>query len=368
MIDEATLKAARILIVDDEQANVLLLERVLAQSGYSNLVSTTDSTKVLELCVRTPPDLILLDLHMPEPDGFEVLKQLQPWLNARWLPILVLTADATRDAKERALSSGAKDFLVKPLDAVEVLLRIRNLLEIRFLQIGLRKQNLLLEQRVQTQTEDLSDARLEILERLAIAAEYRDDATGEHTKRVGRTSALIARKLGMAHDEVELIRYAATLHDVGKIGVPDRILLMPGRLSPDDFELMKNHVRVGARILSGSRSPLLRTAEQVALTHHEWWDGSGYLSGMRGEEIPIAGRIVALADVFDALTHDRPYKQATSFTKAMALIRHLSGRQFDPGVVEAFKVLDVDELLGPVEPGSSVPQAERGQAAPPAAA
>jgi putative two-component system response regulator len=347
-IDEGGLKEGRILIVDDEPANVALLERLLKQSGYANLVTTTNSSQVLELCARMPPDLILLDLHMPSPDGFEVLEQLEPWISGRWLPVLVLTADVTRDTKQRALANGAKDFLVKPLDAVEVLLRIRNLLETRFLQLEFRKQNLALEQRVYDQGVDLSDARLEMLVRLARAAEYRDDDTGEHTQRVGRTSGLVADALGLETQEVKLIRHAATLHDVGKIGIPDQILLKPGSLTAAEFEVMKGHVGVGAEILSGSRSPLLRVAEEVALTHHEWWDGSGYRAGLREDEIPLAGRIVAVADVFDALTHDRPYKAAAPLDEALEEIRGLSGRQFDPSVVAAFEQLDHQTLLAPV--------------------
>lgn len=359
MVDESRLRGARVLIVDDEPANVALLERLLKQSGYTNLVTTTDSSQVIELCARMPPDLILLDLHMPAPDGFEVLELLAPWISDRWLPVLVLTADSTRDTKQRALASGAKDFLVKPLDAVEVLLRIRNLLETRFLQLEFRRQNLELEQRVHDQHNDLGEARLEMLNRLARAAEYRDDATGHHTERVGRAAELIALEAGIAVEEARLIRYAATLHDVGKIGVPDSILLKPGRLTAAEFEQMKRHVRVGAMILSGSRSPLLRLAEQIALTHHEWWDGSGYLAGTSGEEIPLAGRIVAVADVFDALTNDRPYKPAMSLDEALAEIHLLRGRQFDPDVLDAFAALDHAALV------SQAPGADPGAGAVP---
>jgi putative two-component system response regulator len=347
-IDDGRFQEARILIVDDEPANVALLERLLKQKGYTNLVATTESSQVLELCARMPPDLIMLDLHMPTPNGFEVLEQLEPWISGRWLPVLVLTADATRDTKQRALANGAKDFLVKPLDAVEVLLRIRNLLETRFLQLEFRKQNLELEQRVYDQRVDLSEARLEMLQRLALAAEYRDDATGQHTQRVGRTAALLARSLEIEPEEVELIRHAATLHDVGKIGIPDAILLKPARLTVDEFEQVKAHVTVGAMILSGSNSPLLRVAERVALTHHERWDGTGYVAGMRGEEIPLAGRIVAVADVFDALTNDRPYKAAMPLDEALDEIRRMRGTQFDPDVVDAFAELDHAALLEPV--------------------
>ncbi len=357
-VEEATLKRARILIVDDEPANVLLLERLLGRTGYHNLITTTESSEVVALCTQSPPDLILLDLHMPSPDGFEVMRLLAPWLRARWLPVIVLTADTTRDAKKKALSGGAKDFLVKPLDAIEVLLRIENLLETRFLHLELRRQALALEQQVYEQHEDLGDARLEMLQRLALASEYRDDDTGQHAQRVGRISGLVARVLGLDAEEVGLIRYAATLHDVGKIAVPDHVLLKPARLTQSELELMQTHVWAGAQMLANSRSPLLRVAEQIAQTHHEWWDGTGYLAGLRGQEIPLAGRIAAIADVFDALTHDRPYKGAVSIDEALVEIRALSGRQFDPGVVEAFESLNHVDLLSHVAPDRSASWSE----------
>jgi putative two-component system response regulator len=344
-VDAPALQRARILIVDDEPANVLLLERLLERAGYENLVSTTDSAQALPLCTQSAPDLVLLDLHMPAPDGFEVMTQLDPWIRESALAVIVLTADTTSDARQHALLAGAKDFLVKPLDAMEVLLRIKNQLETRLLQVQLRRQTLALEQRVYEQHEDLDDARVEMLQRLARASEYRDDDTGEHTQRVGRTSALVARVLDLGEEEVTLIRHAATLHDVGKIAVPDRVLLKPSSLSDDELELMQTHVRAGADMLANSRSPLLQVAERIALTHHEWWDGSGYLDRLRGDEIPLPGRIVAIADVFDALTHDRPYKRAMPLELALEEIRSLSGRQFDPRVVEAFDTLPHEELL-----------------------
>jgi response regulator RpfG family c-di-GMP phosphodiesterase len=340
-----TLKKAKILIVDDGEANVALLEDVLKSAGYTELISTTNSSDAVALCAANTPDLILLDLHMPHPDGYEVMELLHPWIEARWFPILVLTADITPAARERALSSGARDFVTKPFDRTEVLLRIKNLLDVRFLQLELRKQNLTLEQRVYERTEELHAARLDALERLAVAAEYRDDDTREHTRRVGWTSALIARALGFTEDEVELVRVAAPLHDVGKIGIPDRILLKPGKLTSDEYERMQEHVSIGRSIVSDSGSPILEMAEQIILAHHEWWNGNGYPSGLEGSEIPIAGRIVAVADVFDALTHDRPYKKAWTIEAALHEIRSLSGRQFDPSVVEAFETLDHLKLL-----------------------
>jgi putative two-component system response regulator len=344
-VDAPALQRARILIVDDEPANVLLLERLLERAGYENLVSTTDSAQALPLCTQSAPDLVLLDLHMPAPNGFEVMTQLDPWIRESALAVIVLTADTTSDARQQALLAGARDFLVKPLDAMEVLLRIKNQLETRILQVQLRRQTLALEQRVYDQHEDLDEARLEMLQRLARASEYRDDDTGEHTQRVGRTSALVARALELGEEEVTLIGHAAKLHDVGKIAVPDGVLLKPGSLTDDELVLMKNHVRAGADMLANSRSPLLQVAERIALTHHEWWDGSGYLSGLRGDEIPLPGRIVAIADVFDALTHDRPYKRAMPLELALEEIRSLRGRQFDPHVVEAFDTLPHEQLL-----------------------
>lgn len=354
-MDRAKLRQARILICDDQQANVVLLERMLATAGYANVTSTTEGRRVVELCAESPPDLILLDLHMPEVDGFEVMERLVPFLEGAWLPILALTADTTPEAKQRAFTAGAKDFLTKPLDRPEVLLRVENLLEARFLQAALRDHNARLEGAVtertrslQQRTEDLDEARFEVLERLALAAEYRDDATGEHVKRVGRTAALLLCAAGVPEPEVELLRLAATLHDVGKIGISDSILLKPGRLTPREYETMKTHVGVSCRILSGSRSPLLQRSAEIAGSHHERWDGSGYPRGLSGERIPLSGRAVAIADVFDALANERPYKPAWSIDRAVAEILAQSGRHFDPRLVEAFAKLDHPRLVQPV--------------------
>jgi putative two-component system response regulator len=350
-LDDASLKNAKILIVDDQEQNVLLLEHLLEQAGYTNLKSTTDSSQVVGLCSAMSPDLILLDLHMPDPDGYAVMEQLAPWIEVRWFPIIVLTADITPAARARALSSGAKDFVAKPFEMTEVLLRIRNLLEVRFLQLALRKQNLTLEQRVYERTEELHGARLDVLERLAVAAEYRDDDTREHTKRVGQTSALIARELGFPEDEIELLRVAAPLHDIGKIGIPDQILLKRGKLTVQEFAQVQEHVGIGRSIVSGSDSPILMMAEEIILSHHEWWNGHGYPAGLKGTEIPISGRIVAVADVFDALTHDRPYKEAWPLEAALDEIRGLSEKQFDPAVVEAHASLDHRLMLNLMDAG-----------------
>src|SRR6266540_893686 len=349
-LEEQGLKELRILAVDDEESNLLLLRRILERDGYTHVDVTTDPSRVPGMFAETRPDLVLLDLHMPEMDGFELMERLGPVTgNGTGVPFLVLTADATDETKRRALSVGARDFLTKPLDQIELLLRVRNLLQVHELQDRLYEQNANLENEVAERTRELETARLEILERLALAAEYRDDATQEHAWRIGRICALLALGLGLPDWEVELTRRAAPLHDIGKIGIPDVILLKPGKLSDDEFELIKTHTTIGAEILSGSQSPLLRLAERIALTHHERWDGRGYPRGLSGKQIPLAGRIVAVADVFDALTHERPYKKAWPVTKAVGEILIQAGRQFDPALVDAFTGLDHPTLLSRVK-------------------
>jgi putative two-component system response regulator len=340
---EQELRDLPILAVDDEEANLLLLRRMLQRAGYTRIVTTRNPTEVPLLFVELRPALVLLDLHMPEMDGFELMERLGP---VDGVPFLVLTADATDETKRRALAMGARDFLTKPLDGIELVLRVRNLLQVQHLQNRLLEHNASLEDKVVARTHDLERARLEILDRLAIAAEYRDDATQEHARRIGRTAGLLAPLLDWPGRDVELIRRAAPLHDIGKIGIPDGILLKPGRLGPDEFERIKAHTAIGAEILSGSASAVLRLAERIAVSHHERWDGRGYPRGLAGEEIPIAGRIVAVADVFDALTHARPYKEPWPIERAVAEILAQSGRQFDPRVVEAFVRLDHPTLVG----------------------
>jgi putative two-component system response regulator len=328
---------ARILIVDDEPANVLLLHRILDQAGYRSLHPTTDPRQVLELYERADPDLILLDLHMPHLDGLAVMAQLRQVVPDRaYLPILVLTADMSSQAKQQALAGGAKDFLLKPFDPTEVLLRIANLLQTRRLHSQLQRQNHSLEQRVGERTAQLEAARNEILERLALAAEYRDDGTHQHTLRVGALSALLAADLGLPDEQVDRLRLAAPLHDIGKIAVSDLVLLKPARLTPEEFEHVKTHTIIGGRILSDSALPVLQMACEIALTHHERWDGSGYPHGLAAEHIPLTGRIVTVVDVFDALVHERPYKPAWPVDRALAEITDQRGRQFDPDVADAF--------------------------------
>jgi putative two-component system response regulator len=347
-VSSRVFRNARILIVDDEPVNVDLLRRLLERAGFSRIESTNDSRQALDLYVKFRPDLILLDLHMPHRDGLEVMDELNQIAEASYLPILMLTGDDTPEAKREALSRGAKDFLNKPFHSDEVLLRIGTLLETRFLYLQIQSQNQILEAKVRDRTRELEAAQIEIIERLARAAEFRDDNTGQHTERVGQMSALVARQIGLSDTQVSLIRRAAPLHDVGKIGIPDSILMKLGKLTPEEFELVKTHTTIGARILSGSRFTILRLAEEIAYNHHERWDGSGYV-GTRGSDIPLAGRIVAVADVFDALTQKRPYKAAWPVTEAIAEIDRQRGRQFDPALVDAFlRVIEQREPKLPV--------------------
>lgn len=327
----------RLLIIDDEPANVAVIESILRKNGFANYTSTTNPYQALQLFSEYKPDLLILDLMMPGMDGFQVMDALKSMIRPQsYFPILVLTADAMRETKRRALASGATDFLTKPVDAVEVILRIKTLLQTRWLHEQLRNQNAILEEKVAQRTAELEEARIEILERLALAAEFRDDATQQHTVRVGEMAGILARALGWKDKDVELIRRAATLHDIGKVHISDLILLKPASLSPDEFSTMQEHVQVGAEILSGSHVKLLQMAEEIALSHHERWDGTGYPNGLSGEDIPLSGRILSIVDTYDALTHDRPYKEAWSREAALEEIKAQAGKQFDPALVEVF--------------------------------
>ena len=340
------LRGARILMIDDEPANLRVLEKLLSRVGYEEVSTLADSRLARDRVRSFDPDLLLLDLHMPHVDGFGVMEEVALEVNAdEYFPILVLTGDLDPELRQRALAAGATDFVTKPFDAVEVALRIRNLLETRHLHQELRHHNETLEERVRDRTRELAHAQVEILQRLALAAEYRDDVTGRHAERVGVLSALLGARVGMDERNVRLLRRAATLHDVGKIGIPDAILMKPGPLTPQEFQVMKSHTEIGARILSGSGFPLLRMARVIALHHHDRWDGKGYNEELAGEDIPLVGRVVALADVFDTLTHERPYKEATSIPDAVEIIRDERARHFDPQVVEAFAELVEEDGL-----------------------
>ena len=328
---------AQLLVVDDEPANLDLMRQVLTRAGYERVTCSGDPRDALERLDDLAPDLVLLDLHMPVLDGFAVLEQLAERVPAeQYLPRLVITADSTPQTRRRALSLGAHDFLTKPIDVVETTLRVANLLHTRALHTSLQEHNAQLEQAVRLRTWELERAQHDVTVRLGRVAEYRDDDTAEHTNRVGATAAALARAVGLPPDEVELVAAAAPLHDIGKVAVPDAVLLKPGPLTDDERAVMRTHALIGARILSGGSSRLVRLAEEMALSHHERWDGGGYPSGLAGEAIPLGGRLVAVADVFDALISPRPYKDAWPVERAVATMRSERGRHFDPQLLDLF--------------------------------
>ena len=325
-----------ILVIDDQRSNVDLLLKILQRAGYVDVQGTTDPHEAIRSAAQRPPDIVLLDLHMPGLGGLEVMDALRA--TGDWAApfVVILTGDDAPETRVRAWLNGAKDFIAKPFDVTEVLLRIRNLGDLRRLHKELVNNNRSLEAKVRERTLELEQARLDVIERLGMAAEFRDDATGQHTRRVGRTAGALAHALRLEQDIVTLIERAAPLHDVGKIAIPDHILLKPARLEPAEVEVMRTHTTIGAQLLNSSNSALLDYARDIALTHHERWDGSGYPQGLEGSAIPLAGRIVAVADVYDALTHDRPYRKQRSHTDVMAIITAERGRHFDPEIADAF--------------------------------
>ena len=333
-------KSGRILIVDDQEQNIKLLARILAKAGYERVESTTNSDEALTLHSRFKPDLVLLDLHMRGKDGFQVLEEIMLHSGNDYIPVLMITADDSAEVKRQALALGAKDFVGKPFDSAEVLLRIHNLLETHFLYKKLRGQNAELEQKVAERTRELEQSQIEVLERLAAAVEFRDDDTGNHTRRVGHVSGLLAEALGLDATSVELIRRAAPLHDIGKVGIPDGILLKAGPLTAEEFETMKEHTVIGSRMLSKGRSELVRYSQRIARSHHEWWDGSGYPDRVSGQSIPLEARIVAVADFLDALTHERPYRPARGIEETLDEIKRRAGSHFDPSIAKALLTID----------------------------
>ena len=327
---------ARILVVDDQPGNVRLLEVFLGEAGYQHVEGITDPTLVLERMDNGPLDLILLDMRMPVLDGLSVLSLLQEPIHQEGLQVIVLTAQTERETRLAALSLGARDYLVKPFDTDEVLCRIHNALECRFLYQDRAGEAERLEALVTQRTEQLVETQFELVRCLARAGEFRDSDTGSHIFRVSIGCHLLAQAAGLPRREVELIRYASMMHDIGKIGIADQILLKPGKLTPEEFEQIKVHCQFGVDILGDYNADVTRMAREIAFTHHERWDGKGYPSRLAGEQIPIEGRITAIIDVYDALTSERPYKRAFSAEDALAIIRESAGNQFDPQLVEHF--------------------------------
>jgi putative two-component system response regulator len=334
---ERWLNDAMILVVDDEPAVADVLCRMLAAEGFSRVTAVRRPMDAIDRFRELKPDLVLLDYHMPQGNGVALLEEMNLLIGrSAYLPIMVLTGDLLAEAKQRALVCGAADFLHKPVEPFEFLNRVRNLLRTRHLYLQLQAEKEQLESTVAERMQEIRRAQTEILERLAVASDYRDDETGEHTRRIGDISARIGIRLGYDAQQVVLLRQAAQLHDVGKIGVSDEVLLAPGKLTPEQFGEMKRHTEFGRDILSGGRSDLLMLAEEIACCHHERWDGAGYPHGLKGDEIPLAARIVAVADFFDALTHDRRYRAALPVSEVVEMIRAGSGSHFDPEVVQAF--------------------------------
>lgn len=337
MLDDRILRESRLLIVDDNPSNVLLVERLLEWGGYHNVKSASDADSALRLQAQWDPDLIILDLHMPHVDGFEVMRRLRERGGEHmYLPILVFTADATPEARKKSLALGASDFLTKPGEATEVNLRVRNFLQTKHMHAELSERARQLEDKVAERTLALWNSQLEVLERLSRMAELRDDDAADHCRRVGEISARIATGMGWKRSQIELIRAAAPLHDIGKVGLPEALLTKPGKLSAEELDVLKRHVTVGADILAGGQSPLLQIAEVIARHHHERWDGSGYPAGLRGEDIPIEARIVAIADSFDSSMIPRAYRKALNAEDAMAEIALQSGILYDPAIVSTF--------------------------------
>lgn len=323
-----TIPKQTILVVDDLPENIEILDGVL-RSHYK-VKAALNGEKALKIAIQPDaPDLILLDIMMPDMDGYEVCQRLKAQSCTRNIPVIFVTALGEFESEARGFELGAVDYITKPISPAVVRARVRT-------HLALYDQNRELEQKVQERTSELQATRLEIIRRLGRAAEYKDNETGLHVIRMSHYSRLIAQAAGMNKDDVELLFNAAPMHDVGKIGIPDHILRKPGKLDPEEWEMMKRHVKIGARIIGKHSSELLETARIVALTHHEKWNGTGYPRSLSGEQIPITGRIVAIADVFDALTSVRPYKEAWPIEKALAYIKEEQGKHFDPTLVDCF--------------------------------
>ncbi|MBI5604314.1 MAG: two-component system response regulator [Deltaproteobacteria bacterium] len=344
----------KILVVDDEERNLRLMEAMLIPLGYE-VLKAQNGEEALNRVKENPPDVILLDIMMPRMDGYEVARRLKEKEETRLIPVVMVTA--LRDVEDRikALDVGADDFLSKPVEKIELRARVQSLVKVKAYYDHMKNYQRDLEAEVARRTEQLQKAFLRIkiasldtIYRLSRAAEFKDEETGAHIQRMSQYAATVARTLGLNEKTVESILYAAPMHDVGKIGIPDRILLKPGKLNDEEWKIMKQHTTMGAHILGGSQAGFIKLGEVIALSHHERWDGSGYPRGLSGKKIPLAGRITAIADVFDALTSKRPYKEIFSVEKSYEIIREGRGTHFDPQVVEAFflaqkEILDIKE-------------------------
>lgn len=335
-------KKPKILVVDDEEMIRDMINDILAPLGYE-IIQACNGLEALEMVDAKSPDIVLLDVTMPKMNGFEVLKRIKESEDTRKIPVVMITALNELQIRIKAIELGVDDFLSKPMDIIELRARVKSLLKVKAYNDHMVSYQKELESEVAKRTKEVQlalekakAASYETIYILSRAAEYRDEDTGSHLRRVSNYAAAIARKTSNSEEYIETILYGAPLHDVGKIGIPDSILMKPGKLDPEEFEIMKDHVKIGGLILKGSNSELIKRGEEIALFHHEKWDGSGYPNGLKAGEIPLSGRIVAVADVFDALTTRRPYKESFSLDKAVGIIREGNGSHLDPEIVDIF--------------------------------
>ncbi|WP_445681044.1 HD domain-containing phosphohydrolase [Radicibacter daui] len=330
------LYAATILVVDDVPANTELLFEMLESAGFTNIHTSNDPYEGLALYERLKPDLVLLDYRMPGLDGVGFIRAAREMTSDAEPPILIVTAQNDEDSRRKALEAGARDYVTKPFAFWELLARTRTVLQLQLLYQGQRQQSEILDQQVRERTRELEETRHEIIRRLCTVGEFRDEDTGHHVVRIGRLSAELARLAGEPDEFVDMMLASAPLHDIGKIGVPDRVLLKPGRLDPEEMAIMRTHAQIGARILAGSGLSMLELAAEIALTHHERWDGDGYPAKLAGQAIPLSGRLVAVVDVFDALLSPRPYKQPWSIETTLAHLEASAGTHLDPHLTQLF--------------------------------
>jgi len=335
-MDPLPVASYRILAVDDEPANLKLLSKILRNAGYAAPTLVEDPRQFFAALGEVRPDLVMLDLNMPHMDGFAVLDRLAAINDPMAPPVIVLTAQVGHDHLVRAFEKGARDYLGKPFDAIELLARVRNLLGAYTAQKMMHDQKPVLEAQVHERTDEIRKTRLQVVQRLGRAAEFRDNETGFHILRMSHMSIVVAKAHGWNEEQCELLLHAAPMHDIGKIGIPDAILLKPGKLTAEEFEVIKTHTIIGAKILEGDSSDFLSMARDIVLGHHEKWDGTGYPHGRAAEHIPVSARIVALADVFDALTSERPYKKAWPVAEAIEHIKSNAAKHFDPTLVDIF--------------------------------
>lgn len=325
-----------VLVVDDTQINVTLISHLIAKLDDCDAVGYTVPEQALAWCAEQIPDLLVVDYMMPLLDGIEFIRRFRAIPGREDIPVLMVTANDQTAVRHQALEAGANDFLTKPIDKTEFTMRARNMLALRRSQRRLGDHAAWLEEEVGKATASILAREREMIFRLCKAAESRDPETGAHILRMAHYSKLIAACLGWTESQQEMLLEAAPMHDIGKVGIPDNILLKAGKLDEAEFAIIKTHAQHGYDILKDSESEIMRLGAEIALSHHEKFDGSGYPNGLKGEYIPLAGRICAVADVFDALTCERPYKKAWELDRAAAFLRENAGTHFDPACVDAF--------------------------------